>query len=75
MMCQKIRVLSDHSRDQVYGFLDQNHAREHLLPSMQDIIDLSTIRNTEKVDKMMCHKIRAFSDPSNDDTNGFIGKE
>jgi hypothetical protein len=71
-MCHKIRALSDPSSDQVDGFLDQNYVREHLLQSMQDIIDLATIRNTEKVDKIICHKIRAFSDPSNNDTNGFL---
>jgi hypothetical protein len=73
-MCHKIRALSDRSSDQADGSLHQNYVREHLLQSMQDIIELATIRNTEKVDKMMCHKIRAFSDPSNDDTNEFLDK-
>jgi hypothetical protein len=75
MMWHKIRALSDHSSDQAYGFLDQNDVREHLLPSMQDIIELATIRKTEKVEKMMCHKIRAFSDRSNDETNGFLDQK
>jgi tRNA(Ile)-lysidine synthase TilS/MesJ len=72
MMCHKIRGLSDRSSDQVYEFLDQKYVREHLLQSMQDIIELATMRNTEIVDKMMLHKIRAFSDPSNDSVNGSL---
>jgi hypothetical protein len=42
---------------------------------MQDIIELATMRNTEVVDKMMLHKIRALSDPSNDNVNGFLAQK
>jgi sensor domain CHASE-containing protein len=71
MMCSKFSAFSDRSSDRTIGFLDQNYVREHLLQSIQDIVELATIRNTEKVEKMMCHNIRAFSDRSNDDPNGF----
>jgi hypothetical protein len=74
MMCHNIRALSDRSSDQVYGFLDQNYVREHLPQGPQDITELATIRNTEKVEKMMFHNIRTFSDPSNDNTNGFLAR-
>ena len=30
------------------------------------------MRNTEKVEKMMCHKFRALSDRSSDHTDGFL---
>ncbi|KAJ7889204.1 hypothetical protein B0H13DRAFT_2341655 [Mycena leptocephala] len=33
------------------------------------------MRNTEVVDKMMLHKIRALSDPSNDNVNGFLDQK
>jgi hypothetical protein len=73
-MWHKIRALSDRSSKQVYEFLDQNHVRECLAQSLQDIIELATMRNTEIVDKMMLHKFRAFSDPSNDTVNGFLDR-
>jgi hypothetical protein len=47
MMCNKFRAFLDRSSDHTIGFLDQNQAREHLLQSIWDFIDLATIRNTK----------------------------